>query len=202
MKLPNTHDIRRRALLSLLAALPVVSGCVPAVVGTGAATGANIAVDRRTTGTVVEDQAIEWKAAKLFYSDQDIRDQTHINVVSYNNVVLLTGEATNAAVRDRAVELVRDIQKVRHIHNEIIIAAPSSLLSRSSDTVITGEIKSRLLVNENVRGQAVKVVTENGTVFLMGLVGDAEAQVATAVAQEVGGVQTVVTLFEKAGQTK
>lgn len=186
-----------RTVLLLLASLASAPGCAPLVVGGGAAAaGANVALDRRTTGTVVEDQAIELKARRAFSGDQDIKDQSHINVISYNNIVLLTGEATSAGLRERIAKLVRGIEKVRQIHNEIAIAAPSALLSRSSDAVITAEIKSRLLLDKEVEGRAVKVVTENGAVFLMGLVTDAEAQAATEVAQQVSGVQKVVTLFE------
>lgn len=186
-----------RTVLLLLASLASAPGCAPLVVGGGAAAaGANVALDRRTTGTVVEDQAIELKARRAFSGDQDIKDQSHINVISYNNIVLLTGEATSAGLRERIAKLARGIEKVRQIHNEIAIAAPSALLSRSSDAVITAEIKSRLLLDKEVEGRAVKVVTENGAVFLMGLVTDAEAQAATEVAQQVSGVQKVVTLFE------
>lgn len=190
------HSLPRIVLL-VLASLVSASGCAPLVVGGGAAAaGANVALDRRTTGTVVEDQAIELKAKRALSDDQDIADQSHINVISYNNIVLLTGEATSAGLRERIVEQVSSIEKVRHIHNEIAIAAPSALLSRSSDAVITAEIKSRLLLDKEVEGRAVKVVTENGAVFLMGLVSDAEAQAATEIAQQVSGVQKVVTLFE------
>ena len=172
--------------------------CVPAVLsGSAAVASSNVALDPRTAGTQVEDQVIELKVARVLSADQAIKEQTHINVVSYNRAVLLTGEAPDESLRARAVELTSSIEKVRHIHNEILIAAPSALLSRSSDAVITGEIKSRLLLDQQVRGRAIKVVTENGTVFLMGLVTVPEEQVAIGIAQRIKGVQKVVTLFER-----
>jgi len=174
---------------------PVLYGCAAAVVG-GAATGANVAIDRRTTGTFIEDEAIELKAVKAFYNDKEINEQAHINVTSYNTVVLLTGEAPTEEIRTRIINIVRNIPKVKHVHNEITIAAPSALVSRSSDTLITGKVKSKLITDKTLNGLNIKVVTEKGVVYLMGIVSRAEADVATNIARQTGGVQKVVKLFE------
>ena len=195
--------------LTLISATFLLQGCAPLVVGT-AATGASVAHDRRTTGTFVEDQSIELKAASALGSDPDLRGQTHLNVTSFNMVVLLSGEAPSEAQRQRAGDIVARsgeqpglaaarIDKVRRVHNEIQVAAPSSMMTRSSDTLITAKVKTSLFSIkefENFDPTRVKVVTENGTVFLMGLLTRAEADATARSASGVGGVQRVVKLFE------
>lgn len=184
------------ALLALLAG-QVLSGCAPLVVG-GVATGAAVAHDRRTTGTVIEDQTIELKAAAALREDAALAEQGHINVTSYNLNVLLSGEVPTAAMKQRAERLVSDVDRVRRVYNELAIAAPSSMMSRSSDTLITGKVKAKLFTVD-VPGfdpTRVKVVTERGTVYLMGMVTREEAAAAVDVARSTGGVQRVVKLFE------
>ena len=175
--------------------IPLLQGCAAAVVA-GGATSAAVAYDRRTTGTVIEDEGIELKAVKAFYSDKELNEQAHLNVISYNTVVLVTGEAPSEELRNRAVEIVRNLPKVTHVHNEIKIAAPSSMVSRSSDTLITTKVKSRLLTLKDFDGTRVKVVTENGVVYLMGLLTKEESDLATDAARQVSGVQKVVKLFQ------
>lgn len=172
-----------------------LGGCVAAAAG-GAATGVVVASDRRTTGTVIEDQAIEIKAARALNSDTEIRDSTHLNVTSYNTVVLITGEAPSEELRRRAVEIVRHVDEVTKVYNEIIVAAPSSYMSRSSDTVITTKVKTKLFGQKGIDATKVKVVTERGIVYLLGLLDKEEAEIATEAAREVGGVQKVVKLFQ------
>ena len=183
----------------LISLIPLMlSGCAAAVIGAGAAAGttAVVAHDRRTTGTFIEDQNIELKAAKSFYSDKEINDSSHLNVTSYNLVVLITGETPSEDIRNRIVNIVREISKVTHVYDELTIAAPSSWTSRTSDSLITSKVKTKLLTLNNFDGTRVKVVTEKGVVYLMGLLTRAESDVATKVAQETGGVQKVVKLFQ------
>jgi osmotically-inducible protein OsmY len=179
----------------LLMVFPILHACAAAVV-TGGATGATVAHDRRTTGTFIEDQSIELKANQGLYSDKELYEQTHLNVISYNTVVLVTGETPTEELRSRAIEIVRNIPKVTHVHNEITIAAPSAMISRSSDTLITAKVKTKLLTIEGFDGTRVKVVTENGIVYLMGILTREESDVATDAARQVGGVQKVVKLFQ------
>jgi len=188
----NTRSI---SSLTILVALLGLQGCA-AVAVTGAATGVSAAYDRRTTGTIIEDEAIELKAVKGFFEDKEIRDQAHLNVTSYNTRVLVSGEAPTEELRSRAIDIVRNIDKVSHVYNEVAIAAPSSLMTRSSDSVITSKVKTKLLASEQISGVNVKVVTENGVVFLMGIAPRAEADLATDIARQTGGVQKVVKLFE------
>jgi len=186
------HYLRTIIILSFMALL---HGCAVVAV-TGVAAGASVASDNRTTGTVVEDQAIEIKSAQAISADRELNDQAHINTTSYNTVVLLTGEVPTEELRRRAVELVRNIPRVTHVHNEITIAAPSSLMSRSSDTVITSKVKTQLLASKEVSGFNTKVVTEKGVVYLMGLSSRSQADMATDIARTTGGVQKVVKLFQ------
>ncbi len=123
-----------------------IQGCAP----TAVATGAVVAYDRRTTGTIVEDEAIELKALDRVSKDKELWDQAHLNVTSYNGIVLLSGETPTAAMRARVENLIRRINKVRNVHNEIRIAAPSSMLTRSSDTLITSKIKTKCFFNHKV----------------------------------------------------
>ena len=183
-------------LISILLSIMLLLQACAAVVGTSVAVGASTAMDRRTTGTVIEDQAIEMKTAQAFRSDPEIGDQAHWNVTSYNTRVLLTGEVVNENLRHRMVEITKNIPKVTDVINEITVAAPSSMMSRSSDTVITTKVKSLLLADKETKGLLVKVVTEKGVVYLMGLVSRQQAERATEVTRQTGGVQKVVKLFE------
>ena len=179
-----------------------LTGCAAVTVGAvgaAAATGASVAHDRRTPGTFIDDELIEWKVYQDINRDKQLGDQSHINVTSYNNIVLLTGEVPNEALRERAQTIANRAAKVRLVHNELAIAAPSSFLSRSSDAVITGKVKTILFTNNTLPATRVKVVTESGTVYLLGLVTDAEATWATDRVRTVSGVQRVVKLFETKG---
>ena len=180
---------------AVISMLVLLQGCVAVAAG-GAVAGASAAVDRRTTGTLVEDEAIEFKAGRALHADTDLNAQAHWNVTSYNTIVLLTGETPTEELRQRAERIVREIDKVTTVDNEIIIAAPSSMITRSSDTVITSKVKTKLLADEKIHGVNIKVVTENGVVYLMGLVSRAEAELATEVARQTGGVQKVVKIFQ------
>lgn len=190
-------DVR---LLLLAASLALLQGCA-AVVGTGAMGAAGVAgvataTDRRSAGTVVDDEVIELKALAALRRNDDIAPNSHINATSYNGVLLLTGETLNEDTRRQITQLVENIDKVRRIHNELAIAAPSSMLSRSSDSVITAKIKTALGRHSFEIAARTKVVTENGVVYLMGLVRRGEADVSTDIARKIGGVQRVVKLFE------
>ena len=189
--------LKSKFVLLLLLALIVLQGCATAVI-TGAATGASIAHDRRTTGSVIDDQGIEFKAASAIYRNKAIYDQSHVNVTSYNGTVLITGEALTEQLKQQIYELVRVIPKVRTIHNELIIAAPSALPSRSSDAWITSKVKAKITADENLDPFFVKVVTEHGIVYLMGIVTQSEAQRAVHIASTSAGVQRVVKIFEYA----
>lgn len=186
------------ALLLGLVVLLQLQACAGLVVA-GGATAALVAHDRRTAGTVLEDQNIEFKANDALYSDKNIKEKTHINTTSYNQVLLLTGEAPTPELRQRAEDLVRDVPKVRQLYNEIIVAEPNSFGTRTSDSWLSTKVKSNLFQIKDIKGfdpTRVKVVSANGTVFLLGLLTQQEADAVVEVARHVNGVQRVVKLFE------
>jgi osmotically-inducible protein OsmY len=190
----NIFNQTSKSFLVLLA-ISTLNGCAAVALG-GAATGATVAHDRRTTGTVIEDQSIELKAGQVLRDDQEINEGAHVNVTSYNLVVLVSGEAPNDAARERIINIVRDIPKVTHVYNELTIGSPTTLTSRSSDTLITSKVKTKLFSLENFEATRVKVVTEKGVVYLMGLLTKDESGRVTEAARRVGGVQKVVKLFQ------
>ncbi len=181
--------------LTIVLLCSLISGRAAVAVG-GAATGAAVAYDRRTTGTVIEDQTIEVKASRAFNADTELSDDAHINVTSYNTRVLMAGEAPTEELRDRAIDIVRNIPKVSRVYNEVIIASPSSFMSRSSDSMITTKVKAALFGEAGIESTHVKVVTERGIVYLMGLLTAEEGERAVETTRRVGGVQKVVKLFE------
>ena len=150
----------------------------------------------RTIAQRVDDQSIETKAIVNIHDSDEEYDKCHLVVVSYNGFVLLAGQVTSEERKTRAAKVIREIPTVKHVYNELEIAAPSSKMTRTSDTWITTKIKSKLLANPDIPGLRVKVVTENGVVFLLGLLNSEEAKRAGEVASEVKGVQRIVQLFE------
>ncbi len=170
-----------------------LGGCVALVVG-GAAVGAAAVInDRRTGGTIVDDQSIKLKISSALGKNEELVAKAHVNVTSFNGVVLLTGETPTEQLREKAGEVARHVEKVRRVHNEIEIAAPSAFVARSSDSLITSKVKAALI---GIDASRVKVVTENGTVYLMGLLKREEADAVVKQVQQVGGVQRVVKVFE------
>jgi osmotically-inducible protein OsmY len=172
----------------------LTSACAPLVVGGAMVGGALLATDRRTSGTQLEDQAIELKAASRIRNA--VGDRAHVNVVSYNRALVLTGEAPTEADRAAAEQAARTVENVRSVLNELALMGPSSLGSRSNDTVVTTRVKASLLDAKDIQGTAIKVITERGIVYLMGRVTEREAAAATAIARGVPGVAKVVRIFE------
>ena len=150
----------------------------------------------RTWGRMLEDDSIETKARVNIHAADEAFDEAHLNIVSFNGYVLLAGQVQSEALKNRATDVVREIRGVRRIYNELEVAAPSSGMTRSSDTWITTKVKSFMLANPQIDGSRVKVVTENGVVYLMGLATPDEAERIAAEAADTGGVQKVVKLFE------
>jgi len=175
--------------------VPVIQGCL-GVAATGSAVSGIAIPDRRTPGRYIDDEIIELNALALMLDDRTLSSQTHINATSYNGVVLLTGEAPGESLRDRIVQITRDIPSVRAVHNEIALQAPSTLAERAKDSLITGKVKIALLKDNKINSVRVKVVTERGNVYLMGLVRQHEADRITEVARRVPGVQRVVKVME------
>lgn len=191
---PISRCIRNAVIMSGVLILAQLQGCVGVIAAGGA--GAAMAADRRSTGTIVDDEAIELKATNAIFAQDDLGKEAHINVTCYDYVMLLTGETPTSEMRDRAINIARHIDKVHKVYNQIVVAQPTTVKSRSNDTWITTQIKAKLLTNKQVSAANVKVVTEDRTVYLLGTVSHAEAKAATEVARFVDGVGRVVVLFE------
>lgn len=185
-----------KKISSLLCALLVMThlaGCVTAAVG-GAAAGGAMATDRRTAGAYVEDENIELKAFKKM--ETNLGEESHVNVTSINGNVLLTGEVPNAELKAKAETLAKSITHVKNITNEIVIGMKSSISDRANDTLITSKVKANLVTEKDFPSNAVKVVTEASTVYLMGVVTQKEANLAAEIARNTDGVKKVVKVFE------
>jgi len=165
----------------------------------GAAAGGAALHSRRTMGTFVDDEGIELKARLAILENRELDSQIHINIISYNGVALMVGQAPTEALRQQAQDIVAATEKVRLVHNEMTIAAPNSLMTRSSDSLITSKVKIALF---NIKGikdfdpSRIKVVTEDGIVYLMGLVYHNEADAVSDQARQVSGVEKIVMVFE------
>lgn len=183
------------ALAASLAA--TLSACVPLVLG-GAAISAMVAVDRRTSGAQLEDEGIELRGASRLRDA--FGDRAHINITSYNRQVLLTGEVASEAAKQQAEQVISRVENVRTIVNELVPVGNSTLVQRSSDVLVTGKVKASLVDAKDLFAGAFKVVTERGTVYLMGRVTQREADRATALARQIDGVQRVVRIFEVIGE--
>ncbi len=187
----NVRTLKLMALLALL--VPILSGCIgAAAVGVGA--GALIFADRRATETVMTDEGIEIRAANRIR--EKFGDRVHVNVTSYNRTVLLTGEVPDAAARAEIEKLLASVANVKAISNELAIGAISTLSNRSNDVYITSKVKARFIDAGTISPVNVKVVTENGVVYLMGQVTQRESNAAVDVARTTAGVQKVVRVFE------
>lgn len=188
--------IQRILILSIiLGGVILTPGCAPVVVA-GGATAAVATSDRRTLGSLVDDESIELKSIKSLNDDPKLGDDVHINITSMDGIVLLTGEATTSELRDEVVAQIRPIPGIRRVINEIRIAEPSDFANRTRDSWITGKVKAKLLDTANLASNQIKVVTEDSVVYLMGLVKKQEGDLATEATRNVGGITRVVKLFE------
>lgn len=193
----TTHDTTSPARLGLLAAslaaLMGLSACAPLLIGGAVSTAVSVA-DRRTTGTQIEDQGIELKGANRVRDT--LGNRGHVNLTSYDRVVLLTGEVPSEADRTAVEEALRRVENVRSVDNELAVMPNSSIGSRSNDTLLTTKVKATYVDAKDLQASAIKVVTERGVVYLMGKVTEREAKRAADLASAIGGVQKVVRVFD------
>lgn len=182
----------------LLATLPLLQGCFPAVVAGGAAVGVMSAHDRRSTGTQTDDETTEWKASNQI--PEQYRKLAHVNFTSYNRRVLITGEAPSDEAKAAIEAEVRKLDGVREVYNELGVGPASSLGSRSTDSYIDSKVKARLVDSNQLSANHIKVVTERAITHLMGIVNEREAKVAVSIARTTAGVRKVVNLLEVVGE--
>ncbi len=184
---------KKTLILAAVLALPALQGCFP-LLATGVVAGALAVTDRRTTGAQVDDQAIELRGSNRLR--EKFGDQNLASLVSYNRRVLIVGQAANEELKRQIEETVRGLPNVRDVVNELEVAGGASFGTHSNDTLITTKIKASLVNQTDVPANAVKVVTERGTVYLMGIVSEREGAAAATLAAGVDGVAKVVKVFE------
>jgi len=194
MKLFQTCSARSGALLLALSAAMLSTACAPLVLGGAMMGGAFVATDRRTSGTQVEDEGIEFKASARIR--EQLGEKGHVNVNAYNRMVLLTGEVASEADRARIEKIAAGVENVRNVLNETAVLGNSSLSSRASDVTLASKIKLSLVDARDLISNAFYVVVERGTVYMMGRVSEREANRAVEIARGVSGVQKVVRAFE------
>ena len=183
-------------VVSLLLLLPLSSslqGCFP-IVAAGVGVGVMLAHDRRNRDSIIEDQQIEAKAYERI--DKQFDSVMHVNVTSYNRSVLVSGEVLDESTKTEIGKIVSDIKNVRDVNNDLAVSNTSSLASRSNDGLITSNVKLRFVNDKRFNADHIKVVTENGTVYLLGIVNHAEAEAAIDVTRTTKGVRRVIKMFE------
>ena len=179
------------AIGAAAAAAALLQGCFP-LAATGIGAGALVATDRRTTGIYIEDEAIELKSLRAFMRFPS----AHVNATSYNRRVLLTGEAPSDEAKKQIEDTIRGIDNVKDMVNEMQVAGASSYAARGADSLVTSNVKARMVNNGKFSPMHVKVVTEAGVVYLMGIVDKQEAEAAVDIARTTSGVSRVVKVFE------
>ena len=186
----------RRAAMALVllgSSLVGLSACAPVVLG-GAYMGTLVATDRRTSGSQLEDEGIELRANSRIR--ENVGERVHVNIVSYNRRALLIGEVPTAQDKQLVEKIVQGVDNVREVVNELAVMGNSSFTQRSSDAIVTGKVKANLLDAKDLFANAFKIVTERGTVYVMGRVTEREAKRGTEVISGTSGVQRLVRVLE------
>jgi len=183
---------------SLLLAPILLQGCAPVILGGMAATSIAVATDRRTTGTVLDDKAMEVKALNALNKNADLWRQSHLTVTAYNSRVLLVGQTPNQDYKRQAEEAIMTVGRIRLLHNELTVGKTLSLTDRSRDSWITTQVKATLVAEKDLRSRNIKVLTEDSVVYLMGLLTADEEATAVDIASHIRGVEKVVKLFDRA----
>jgi osmotically-inducible protein OsmY len=189
--------MKRRLMLGtavLVTALVILAGCVPVMVVGAAGSAAMIATDRRSAGAQLDDETIELKLTTQ--TNSEFGNRIHLNVTSYNGFVLLTGEVPDQGVSTSIATKAKNTEKVRGVHNELVIGLLSDFSARSNDTYITSKVKTRMIEANKFPPNVVKVVTERGVVYLMGIVSKEEGDAAAEIAATTAGVLRVVKFFQ------
>jgi osmotically-inducible protein OsmY len=184
-------------VVALAVSLAVLAGCVPVLIAGAAGGAAMVATDRRSAGAQVDDESIELKIATQ--ANSEFGERIHLNVTSYNGIVLLTGEVPDQAALASIGNLAKNTEKVRVVHNEMVVGPNADFSARSNDTYITSKVKTRMLEANKFPPNVVKVVTERSVVYLMGIVSKEEGDAAAEIAATTAGVARVVKFFQYPG---
>lgn len=185
----------KKIIISLVL-LGCLQGCLPTVFVAGAAAGGAVIYDHRSTVTMVQDRDITYSAQEKVDNDPQLKGRADIDVATFNHIVLLVGQAPTKELRDRAEALVKTVPNIRMLYNEITIEPPTSESVRANDAWITSKVKTVLFAEPNLNSSQLKIVTENGVVYMMGLTTKSQATLAADKTRNVAGVTKVVKLFE------
>jgi len=196
MKKQNTLFKKISKVFLIIGSTALISACVELAVATVVIKTVDVIHDRRTAGEYFDDTGIELEMRKFLIGNKRYRVQTTIMPDSYNGILLLTGESTSEEAKQEVIEYANRVNGVRQVVDEIRISGKTGLLSRANDSVITGKVKSILIAKLGTRANQMRVVTRYGTVYLMGIVTNEEAERATEIARSIGGVVRVVRVFE------
>lgn len=186
--------MKKKLFILATVLLPLLSGCAVPIIAAGVGGVALAADDRRSAGTQFDDKAIGIRATDLL--NEKIGNQGHIVATSYNRQLLLTGQVPNEALREQAEQIARSIPNVKQVSNALTVGFSTSMATRTHDTYLTSAVKARMLGDRQYDAAHIKVITENGVVYLMGLVSRREAEAAATDAASTRGVEKVVKLFE------
>ncbi len=184
-----------KILTTLFASTLMLQGCVAALIGGGAAA-TKVATDPRTAGTQVDDNTLEIKVRYNISKDPQIDDEARVEAISYSGRVLLIGQVPNESLKSVAESLARGTEGVDNVYNEIRTGTPIDFKTRSKDTWITTQIKSKLFIENSVKATDVKVITENAEVFLLGNLTSTQADAAAEVARNISGVRKVIKVVK------
>ena len=180
--------------ISLILSSILISGCAPVLVGGAAITSATVMTDRRSTGSIVDDEVLE-KRVRYEIGEVIGHDKHHIAVTSYEGKILLTGEVLTSQDKNRAQEIATQSVGVNAVINELAVMDPSSVTTLLSDSMLATKVRSAIISTEHISLNQMKVTVQRGIVYLMGIVTPEEAKLASTVAAKVNGVQQVVTCF-------
>lgn len=192
----QTSELTGHRLILVVLSVFYLSGCAATAVSTAIVTTVDIARDRRTVGTYVDDNAVEIKIRRAIKRDQSIGKDVNISVTCLNGIVLLTGETPLHEQSSRAVSIAQQYREVRSVINQINIQPKSRFRDRSRDSWLTSKVKTRLLATRGLRAGDVKVVTERAHVYLLGMVSNTEGDLAVNAAKRVRGISRIIKVFE------
>ncbi|WP_085298834.1 division/outer membrane stress-associated lipid-binding lipoprotein [Cognaticolwellia mytili] len=188
-----------KSIVAIIISAALLQGCIAAAV-VGVVGGASVATDNRSLGNQIDDQKIELDAHKRLAENDALSANTNLQVISVNGSVLVVGQAPNSYLRDQAIKLFSEINGVNQLHNQIRIGNTTAFTTKTNDIWLTSKVKTALFSDKKLNANNIKVVTENGEVFLMGLVTKAQADIAVDIARNVGGVNRVLKIFEYINQ--
>lgn len=184
-----------KSIFTVVATAALLQGCVAAAV-VGVVGGASVATDNRSLGNQIDDQKIELDAHAQLAASEALSENTNLQVISVNGSVLIVGQAPNSYLRDQAIKMLNEVKGVKQLHNQVRISNTTAFTTKTNDVWLTSKVKTALFTHDELDATNIKVVTENGEVFLMGLVTKTQANIAVDIARNVGGVNRVFKIFE------